>query len=656
MKRERKKMDGKTQKAWFDSAAFEAAFHCELPLGAACGTDGTWFRLWAPTARQVLLHLYESGEGGAPRETVSLRRGEKGVWTYETERNLDGTYYEYDVTVDDVCRRSGDPYARACGRNGLRSMVLDLRRTDPDGWQQDRAPAPAPETVIYELHVKDFSWDPHGGMDPACRGKYRAFLEEDTTLDHDGVHPTGMAYLQRLGVTHIQLMPVFDYGSVDEGDPDQYNWGYDPINYNVPEGSYATDAAHGEVRVRELKEAIQALHRYGFRVIMDVVYNHTYHLDACLWRTVPWYFYRQNEDGSPSNGSGCGNELATERSMCRKYILDSVLYWAEEYHMDGFRFDLMGLMDTTLINEVQTALDQRFGPGEKLVYGEPWGAAGSAVRPGTILCTKDNLRRLDAKIGAFCDGTRDAVKGGLWDAGMTGFVNGGGLRADALRPCLCGWSEGWGAYVQAPSQTITYLSCHDDWPLWDKLVYTLDPEKRFRAGTPEVLRSNYLAAALAFCCQGRLFFLAGEEFGRTKDGSRNTYCAPPEVNQLDWRRAWAHSDLVDYYRGLIALRKRLPGLQDKSAQAARRILAVEDAGPDLVTALVDNRGGPDGWETLLLCFNAAGEARTVTLPAGTWQVLADGQDSFRWQEAEYRAGTAALPPVSALILGRKEPV
>ncbi len=535
-------------------------------------------------------------------------------------------------------------------------MVLDFKRTDPDGWQADHAPAPAPETVIYELHVKDFSWDSHSGIDRAHRGRYKAFSDDGTTLDGDGVHPTAMAYLQRLGATHVQLMPVFDFGSVDEGDPDQYNWGYDPVNYNVPEGSYATDPDHGEVRVKELKEAVSSLHRHGFRVIMDVVYNHTYHLDSCLWRTVPWYFYRQNEDGTPSNGSGCGSELATERSMCKQYIVDSVLYWAEEYHMDGFRFDLMGLLDTELMNAVRAALDQRFGPGEKLVYGEPWGAAGSSVRPGTVLCTKDNLRRLNPGIGAFCDNTRDAVKGSLWDAGMTGFVNGGGLRAEALRPCLCGWSEGWGAFVQAPSQTITYLSCHDDWTLWDKLVYTLDPEKRFSEGNDAVLQSNFLAAALLFCCQGRLFLHAGEEFGRTKDGSRNTYCAPPEVNQLDWRRAWQRADLANYYRGLIALRQRLPGLCDKSPRAFRRFQSVEDLGPDLVWVTVDNRGGPDGWDTLLLCFNASGKAQTVALPAGTWQVLAGGRDSFLWKKGEFQRGAVFVPPVSALILGGKEPV
>ena len=380
-----------TQKERFDSTQFHDQFFCDLPLGSFCSPRGTVFRLWAPTASEVALHLYDNGTFGGLLETVLLPRGEKGVWTYETLRNLDGVYYDFDVTVDGIRRRTADPYARACGLNGNRSMVLDLRRTDPKGWSEDKAPARQPEDIIYEIHVKDFSWDPAGGADSRSRGKYLALCRADTTLNGDGVHPTGVNYLKRLGVTHVQLMPVYDFGSVDEaGDPDSFNWGYDPVNYNVPEGSYATDPTHGEVRVRELKQAIQSLHQNGLRVIMDVVYNHTYRLDSWLWRTVPWYYYRQKADGTESNGSGCGSEIASERSMCAQYILDSVLYWAEEYHMDGFRFDLMGILDANLMNRIQKALDEKYGEGEKLLYGEPWAggqtsdaSAPSATPPGT---------------------------------------------------------------------------------------------------------------------------------------------------------------------------------------------------------------------------------------------------------------------------------
>ena len=259
------------------------------------------------------------------------------MWQCRVPGDLDGCYYDFAVTDrEGVCRRTADPWARACGRDGGRSMVVDLRRTDPAGWAADHAPARPPEDIIYETHVKDFSYDPASGVPAEYRGRYKAFTLTGTTLSGDGLHPTCLDYLKRLGVTHVQLMPVYDYGSVPETDPGAYNWGYDPVNYNVPEGSYATDPDDGAVRIRELKEAVQALHKNGFRVIMDVVYNHTYRLDSWLWRTEPWYFYRQNPDGTPGDGSACGNDLATERSMCARYIRESVLYWAREYHFDGF--------------------------------------------------------------------------------------------------------------------------------------------------------------------------------------------------------------------------------------------------------------------------------------------------------------------------------
>ena len=649
-------MDLLKQKHWFDSQEFEREFHCDIPLGAFCAPGGTIFRLWAPTAQAVKLLLYYQGTGGTPAAVLELQRAPKGLWIYECGQNLDGIYYEYQVTVDHTTRTTADPYARACGLNGVRSMVLDLSRTDPDGWQMDKPPAPPQEDIIYELHVKDFSWDPAGGFDAWDRGRYTALCRTGTTLNRDGLHPTGVDYLKRLGVTHIQLMPVYDYGSVDESCPDwQYNWGYDPVNYNVPEGSYSSDPHHGEVRVRELKQAIQSLHKNGFRVIMDVVYNHTYALESCLWKTVPWYYNRQNADGSASDGSGCGNELASERSMCAQYILDSVLYWAEEYHMDGFRFDLMGLLDTNLINRIQSALDQRYGKGEKLIYGEPWGAAGSAVRPGTRLCCKDNLKGISPRIGAFCDNTRDAVKGSLMDEQARGFVNGGYVSAEYMLHCVTGWSMGDYAPMQAPSQTITYLSCHDDWTLWDKLIYTLSPGKNFHSRSSKALRANRLAAAINFSCQGRPFLLAGEEFARTKGGIKNTYRSEPRINQLDWSRAWTYHKLVDYYRGLIQLRKKLPCLQDKTPQASMRVVSAVDLAPRCVGISLKNHGGASKWDKVLLLFNTAQQSQQVHLPSGSWQVLADNVSSFRWRESRITSCSADLPPVSALILGRISP-
>ena len=640
----------------FDSPEFEKQFHSELPLGAFPSPDGTLFRLWAPTAENVVLRLYPAGDGGEAEEVHLLLPDGGGTWVWGTGRNLDGAYYDYEVTVDGVSRTTADPYARACGLNGERSMVIDLTRTDPPGWEDDAPPAPTPETVIYEIHVKDFSWDPHCGIAPELRGKYLAMCQESTTLNGDGKRPTCLNYLKRLGVTHIQLMPVYDYDSVDEGGGwSQFNWGYDPMNYNVPEGSYSTDPRRGEVRIRELKQAIMALHRAGFRVIMDVVYNHTYRLDSWLWRTVPWYYYRQQADGSASDGSACGNDLATERSMCARYILDSVLFWAKEYHMDGFRFDLMGLLDVELMENIRTAVDECFGQGEKLLYGEPWTGGETHPRPGTVLADKRGLRRLSPATGAFCDATRDAVKGPISDekACVPGFVNGGGLEGNTLLNCIRGWTGNSGPF-SAPSQTISYLSCHDDWTLWDKLTLTMDPQRRFRSLDPALLRANRLAAAICFTCQGRLFLLSGEEFARTKLGVRDSVRSPLEVNALDWHRAWENRELVDYYRGLIALRKRLPGLCDKSPSAPKRVEQVQEPAKDCVTLTVDNSGGNSPWERLFLAYSARSTAVEITLPSGEWELLADGESSFLWESPEARARHYSLAPVSAAVFGQRK--
>lgn len=636
----------------FDSIDFQNAYHTNQPLGAFCGKEGTLFCLWAPTAEEVSLRLYRAGNGGLPEQVLPMVPKEKGIWEYETPENLDGIYYDYVVAADGSIYETADPYGTACGVNGIRSMVLDLQQTDPENWQLDKAPALQPEQIIYELHIKDFSWDPAGGFEPQDRGKYTAFTKSGTTLCQNGIHCTGLDYLKHLGVTHIQILPMYDYGSVDESAPEkEYNWGYDPVNYNIPEGSYSTDPYQGQVRIRQLKEMVAALHANGFRVIMDVVYNHTYSLDSPLFKTAPWYYYRQNPDGTPSNGSGCGNDIASERSMCARYILDSVLYWAQQYHIDGFRFDLMGLLDTALMEQIQRALDDRFGPGEKLVYGEPWRAGDTAAAPGVCLCDKAALKKIDGRLGAFCDDIRDAVKGSVMDSHGVGFVNGGTITAAQLRKCVAGFAGPYGAY-QTPAQTITYLSCHDDWTLWDKLVYTMDPEKNFTGNDPSIQQANRLAAAIYFSCQGRIFIHAGEEFGRTKAGIKNSYRSSPEINRLDWHRAWENRALVDYYRGLIGLRKQLPGLQDKTENASRRILEAVDIAHNCAAVLLDNRGENSRWEQIFLCFHCGTEPAEVTLPAGSWQILADGENSFRWKENAYLTGKTTIPAKSVLLLGQ----
>ena len=633
----------------YDSKAFEAQYHTDAPLGALWSPASTRFALWAPTARQVALHLYEDGAAGSPLLTLELSRGQRGVWEAVAEGDLDGRYYDFSVTDSDgITRRTADPWARACGRDGARSMVIDLRRTDPEGWAGDTPPARGPEDIIWEVHVKDFSHDVHSGVPEALRGKYKALTLTGTTLDGDGVHPTCIDYLKRLGVNYVQLMPVFDYGSVPEDGSDAFNWGYDPVNYNVPEGSYATDPNDGAVRIRELKEAIQALHQNGFRVIMDVVYNHTYKLDSWLWRTEPWYFYRQNPDGSPADGSGCGNDLASERSMCARYILESVLYWAREYP----------LLDTQLMERIRAALDREYGKGEKILFGEPWSAHSSPMHRGAKPAGKRALPTLDENTGAFCDATRDLVKGHILHAERPGFVNGGSARLSSLSMAVTGWAGAQGGRFAArsASQTINYLSSHDDWTLWDKLVITMDPARCFDQPTPVVLQANRLAVAFCFACQGHWFMLAGEEFGRTKQGLQNSFDAPAALNQLDWTRAWTApwQALADYYRGLIALRGLLPALCDKGPGAPGRLLSSWRPGRLAAAFHLDNKGPSSRWDALTLFFSAAGQPRPAALPDGQWQVLVDPDSSFRWQDPSpaLLSGQVMLPAGGALILGR----
>ena len=623
----------------------------------SCTDSGTSFKLWSPSADSVTLNLYHEGDGGAAYAHIPMKKEDQGVWSSFFDENLHGVYYDYSLMFGEENVRSADPYAYACGVNGRRSMAVDLKMTDPEGWENDRAPEKGTEQIIYELHVKEFSSDPSGGFPEQYRGKYKAFTCPDTTLYGDGIHPTGMRYMKDLGITHVQIMPAYDYGSVNEAGKDtEFNWGYDPVNYNVPEGSYSTDPAHGEVRIREMKEMIQVLHSQGFRVIMDVVYNHTYSLDSWFQRTAPWYFYRVFDDGRISNGSACGNDVASEREMCAKYILESVLYWTEEYHIDGFRFDLMGLMDVDLMNRIRKALDERYGRGEKFLFGEPWAAAETAMERGTIPALKKNIALLDENIGMFCDDTRDAVKGSALKIKRPGFINGAaGKEMDIVRSARAwcaseedsGRDEEAAAGVRAPSQIITYVSAHDNQTLWDKLAETM-PE----ADAAERMRLNRMAAALYMTCQGTLFLLSGEEFARTKNGLEDSFNAPIALNRLDWKQAWENRSLVEYYKGLIALRTMLPGLCDKSARASERICN-ELTADGLVSFEVDNRSadGSERWSRLKIIYNSSREEKSVPLGDGYWSVLCDGADSWRWQSADIVTGDAVIHPQSVLILG-----
>ncbi len=395
-------MKAKTPLEWkrlFESEAFQREKDYTGPLGADYAPAGTTLRLWAPTAQSAEVRLYRSGSNGEAFAALPMQPGEQGLWTCFLPGERAGSYYTYVVTVDGIARETADPYACTSGLNGLRSMILSPAMAAPEGWADDVRPVIPPEKrVIWEINVRDFSADPASGVRMSCRGRYTAFGCEGTTLEQDDTHPTCLAYLQRLGAGYVQLMPVYDFGSVDEShsSPEKYNWGYDPVNFNVPDGSYCSDPCRGEVRVRELKELVAALHKAGIGVVMDVVYNHMYRWDNPLNDTVPYYFFRQKADGSPSNGSGCGNETASERPMCRRYILDSLRYWAKEYHLDGFRFDLTGLLDVGTMNAARAALDALPDGESILMYGEPWQGGESTITktaPVTVIMMSESMRR-----------------------------------------------------------------------------------------------------------------------------------------------------------------------------------------------------------------------------------------------------------------------
>ena len=649
-------MAAKTPAQW--KTLFEnEPFHCENyytgPLGPDYTPGGTCLRLWAPTAEAVTVTLYHKGDGGAVLGTKPLVRGAHGVWSVWLPGEQHGRYYTFAVTVDGVTRETGDPYARAAGVNGIRSMIVDLARTAPSGWERDVHPTiPPAQRAVWEVSVRDFSQDTASGVRPAWRGKYMAFTQQGTTLHGNGIHPTCLNYLKRLGVKYVQLMPIFDFGSVDEAKPllRQYNWGYDPTNFNVPEGSYSTDPTRGEVRIRECREMIAALHAAGIGVVMDVVYNHTYRTENPFNSTVPYYFFRQNPDGSFSNGSGCGNEFASERPMARRYLIDSILYWAKEYHIDGFRFDLMGLYDAESINAVRAALDSLPGGRDILLYGEPW--QGGASQLHRYEANKANLAMLNERVGIFCDDTRDAIKGGCFDAREPGYVEGKPGSFWDIGAAVAAWCRSDRLPPHAPSQIVSYVSAHDNFTLWDKLLCVRYEKPEFTARDTVALAQNRLAAGIYLTSFGLPFMQAGEEFARTKKGVGNSYRSSPALNRLDWNRAEQYHALVDYYRGLLALRAAFPrlGSTDRHAPEALQFFALEQ--PLVGWMLPAVWGDGAAWSALCVFYNPTDTARTVSLPAGQWKLLSDGTSSSLWRGASrIFANKTTLAPYSATILG-----
>lgn len=603
-------------------------------LGASYSKKATTFKVWSPNAASVRVNIFEHGSdnegdaGSIMSRAMSLDKT-TGVWSVTINGDLLNKYYTYSVTHGKTTKETADVYAKACGVNGQRSMVVDLSTTNPDGWENDKHVLVQNQTdaSVWEISVADFSSSESSGVSEANRGKYLAFTEEGTTVNGvQGASSTCVDYLKKLGVKYVQIMPFYDFGSVDESKNimDQYNWGYDPVNYNCPEGSYSTNPKKGEVRIKECKQMIQALHNAGIGVIMDVVYNHTYTSDSWLQRTVPNYYYRMNNDGTFSNGSGCSNDTASEHIMFRKYMIDSVTYWASEYHIDGFRFDLMGLHDVTTMNSIRTALDNLYADGsgsQILMYGEAWDMATNCDE-GTVLASQKNLKQLSDRIGAFDDTIRDAIKGST--GGTDGaFVQEGSRRAN-LKTGIAGQSDTTTGWANVPSQCVTYASCHDNLCLYDKLVGSVyGADGKYRKRYEDLVAMNKLSAAIVITSQGIPFSLGGEEFCRSKDGDENSYASSRKENMLDWENVDLYSDVIEYYRGLYKIRDAFAAFSDSTAATANSLTYLSDV-PKGVTGYTINNTESGKWSQMCVIFNGSDSAQNVTAK-GDWVVLADNK-------------------------------
>lgn len=601
----------------FDKKFDEKYFYDGNDLGLTYTPEKSFFRLWAPTASEAYVIFYDAWDG-EPTGQIPLVRDVKGTWIATVMEDCKGRYYTYRVKVSSQWNEAADPYAKAVGVNGDKGYIMDLRETDPQDWKDDKKPAfsGAPvDAVIYELHVRDLSIHPDSGA--THKGKFLA-LTESGTKGPNGIK-TGLDHIADLGLTHVQLLPIYDYSteSVDETKLDEphFNWGYDPKNYNVPEGSYATDPYLPSSRITELKQAIKAMHDQGLRVIMDVVYNHVY--DGYIvnfTKLVPGYYLRYKEDGKFSNGAFCGNECASERPMMTKFIVESILYWVHEYHIDGFRFDLMGLMDFDTINEVRRQLNE-IDPSLMMI-GEGW--IMDTVLPEAQRANQNNAGKFPS-VGQFNDGYRDAIKGDIFIYDKKGFVSCGDGFEDSVKRGIVGGINYGGnikQYADEPLQSVNYVECHDNHTLWDKIVISTEGES-----DEQRRKMHHLASAIVITSQGIPFIHAGQEFLRSKDGVENSYKSPIEINRLDWARCAEHQEDVEYMKSLIELRKSHPAFRMRTAQEIREHLSFETAPSHAVAYTLRNHAGGDHTKHLYVVYNANPEATSLTLPElGAWEV------------------------------------
>ncbi|HTR29942.1 MAG TPA: type I pullulanase [Puia sp.] len=624
-------------------------------LGLHYSRSASVFRIWAPTAGRARLLLYADDSSKVAGKVVELDRGVDGTWWTEVPGDWNGWRYVFSVWIGgEWSKEVPDPYARAAGVNGKRAAVIDLRQTDPAGWQQDRSPAFSTanrptDAVIYELHLRDI--DVEGGSGVRHKGKFAGLGEWDTR-NGDGL-ATGLSHLKELGVTHLHILPMFDFNSIDESRPDspQYNWGYDPLNYNVPEGSYSSDPVDAAARIRELKAMVESIHRHGLRVIMDVVYNHTGLTGTSNFNElVPGYYYRHNPDNSFSNATGCGNETASERPMFRKFMLESVLYWMKEYHLDGFRFDLMGVHDIMTMNLISDSL-HRLRP-DIILYGEGW-TAGHTPLPDSVLAVKKNVSRLRG-IAVFGDDLRDGIKGSVFDAHDKGFVAGNLGDVESVKFGVVGacyhpqidYSKvnySHGAFASAPSQVITYCECHDNNTLWDKLQLS-----RPDASAAERQKMQRLAWTIIMTSQGIPFLFEGTEFLHSKRGIDNSFQSGDSINEIHWGLEKERMGDVDFLKTLIRLRRQHPAFRMTNAAQIAANIHFEPAPGGCIIYSINGAAVKDSWTQIWIAFNGTGVTQKLTVPSGlhAFQVGAVND----WSQPV--DGSVDLPGYSAAIYYR----
>ena len=596
-------------------------------LGYQFSPDQTSFKLWSPSSFAARILLYDEDTKGIITKTYSMNETEGGVWTTTIKENLEGKYFTFQVKHEwGWGREAADPYSVACGRNGKRTQIIDLKKTNPEGWENDQRPplAQPNDIIIYELHIRDMSIAQNSGIQN--KGKFLGLTEFGTT-NPEGL-ATGIDHIKELGVTHVHLLPSYDFLSVDETKPEadrKYNWGYDPHLYNVPEGSYATDAADGTVRIKEFKQMVKAFHDAGIRVVLDVVYNHTGSTNRSVFdRLVPDYYFRFNEEEHhKSNASGCGNETASERTMMRNFILHSVKYWAEEYHLDGFRFDLMGIHDIETMNLVSKTLD-KIDPSI-FVYGEGW-TAGDSPLPEEKRAIKTNITQLD-KIAAFSDDIRDGLKGHVFTADAKAFISGEpdleesvkfGIVAATNHPQVdyekVNYSKA--PWANQPAQCINYVSCHDNHTLYDRLT-----NSRPKATEEEKEKMGRLALGTVLTSQGVPFLHAGSEFLRTKKGEENSFESPDDINEIDWSRKKQHLQTVEFVKGLIKIRKEHPAFRMTSQQDISKHLKFIEVNKNYISYIINAEAVGDSWKKIAVVLNGNSYGQKVKLPNGIWKVI-----------------------------------